>query len=121
MSRVVINEAGVRHLFSNPRGPVARLIDQHAEEIFQQARVNILVGFDERTGDLDASLHKVHFTGPDGFYHVAVGADAEHRGFPYAKALETGINPFTGADMAFKEDKAYMVPAVQQAGFRRRA
>lgn len=117
MSRVFIREAGVRKFFSDPHGPVATIINKHAEEIYQQARVNIMVTLDPRTGDLEASLRKIPFIGADGFYHVAVGADAQHRGFPYARALETGINPFTGEPMNFHESKAYMVPAVKAVGF----
>lgn len=120
MSYVKLNNAGINAMFRNPRGPVAQRLHARADRIEAAARGNINKNMDSRTGDLLASLRKVPFQGVDGFFHIAVGADAVHRGFPYAKALETGINPLTGADMKFNFDYAYMVPAVTQAGFRRR-
>lgn len=126
MSRVVILEAGMRRMLSDPRGPVGRIIEEKAELIFQHARANIQSTFDSRTGDLEGSLKKVRFTREDGF-HIAVGADAHHRGFPYARALELGQDPIGGGPLLAGNnqqtpvtDKAYMVPAVRQAGFRER-
>lgn len=121
MSHVVINTAALNRLLKGPTGPVAKVINQKAESIFQHARSNIQSKIDSRTGDLEASLRKIPVNDPDG-YRVVVGADATHRGFPYALALETGINPLTGAEMNFTDfAPGYMVPAVRQAGFRQRS
>lgn len=120
MSRVVLNNAGINHLLHSPTGPVAGIINRKAELIFQHAGANLRSKTSSRTGDLEASLRKIPRADPGG-YHVVVGADATHRGFPYARALETGINPFTGEPMNFTEfSPGYMVPAVRQAGFRPR-
>lgn len=120
MSRVVLNNQGIRRMFANPQGPVARIINVRAERIRAAAEHNIRMNTDSRTGDLLASLRKIPIADPEG-YRVVVGADAKHRGFAYAKALETGVNPDTGAPMKFNFDYAYMVPAVASSGFRRRA
>lgn len=120
MSRVEIYDTALKRLLASRQGPVGRIVEQKAEAIFQAAQTNIAATFEPRTGDLQASLKKVPIEDEDGF-HMAVGADAQHRGFPYARALETGVNPLTGEDMVFKEDKAYMVPAVVAAGFRQRS
>lgn len=120
MSRVFIREAGIRRFFSDPNSPVAKIIDRYAQEIKLQALANIMVTFNPRSGDLEGALRTVPFIGRDGFYHVAVGTDATHRNFPYARALETGINPLTGEPMSFGA-KPYMVPAVEAVGFSRRS
>lgn len=114
MSRVVLNEAGIRHLFSNPQGPVAKIIREKANLIESHARANINSNFDSRTGDLAESLHQVEIQVEP--FHIAVGANATHRGYPYALALETGINPLTGGAPTHGKFP-YMVPAVGQAGF----
>lgn len=120
MSRVVINNSGIQALFANPRGPVAKIINQKADLILRLGRQIASDKFESRSGDLDASFKRRELLDPAG-YHVAVGADAQHRGFAYARALETGINPATGAPMNFKHvEPGFMVPAVQAAGFRRR-
>ena len=122
MSRVVIYDKGIRNLFFNSRGPVAKIIDHKARLIERNAHANIQRKFDSRTGDLLASLRKVPKTDLTAGYSVAVGADAQHRGFNYARALETGKNPDTGADMRFTNvEPGYMIPAVRSAGFRQRA
>ena len=126
MSRVVLYEAGLNRLLRSPNGPVARHIDKKAAQIKQQAFGNISTRTRFRTGDLLGSLKSIPFEGPDG-HHVAVGADAHHThgqsgAFPYARALETGINPLTGERMHYRRGPfAYMVPAVLQSGFRQRS
>jgi hypothetical protein len=131
MSYVVLNERGIKRLFTR-QGAVGRIIDQKAKLIEDNARTIIQSKFVSRTGDLEAGLKKVPLDSPEG-YHVAVGSDAQHRGFPYARALELGINPITGGPLlggntrgpdgpqVLVEDKAFMVPAVLKSGFRRRA
>ena len=119
MTHLVLNNSGIRHLFKNPRGPIAKVINEKAERIRSAAETNIKTKTSARSGDLEGALRKIPREGAE-FYHVVVGSDATHRGFPYARALETGINPLTGADMNFKEDKSFMVPAVRSAGFRLR-
>jgi hypothetical protein len=119
MSRVVLNNQGIRRLFSNPQGPVARIVNARADRILSNAERNINMNMDSRTGDLLGSLRKIPIAAE--VYHVVVGADAQHRRFPYALALETGKNPLTGEDMKFNYDYAYMVPAVRQSGFRQRS
>lgn len=133
MSRVVIHDAAIKRLFANPNGPVAKLIKEKANAIESHARTNIQTKYVSRTGELEGSLHQVPFTGPDGSYHIAVGADAQHRGFPYARALELGKDPIGGGPLLGGntqggppqkpvDDKkiGYMVPAVRSAGFRER-
>jgi len=97
---------------------VGKIIDAKAEMIRAAALTNIQTKTSARSGDLEGSLRKIPIQGD--VYHVAVGSDATHRGFPYARALETGINPLTGAPMNFHENKSFMVPAVRSAGFRLR-
>lgn len=130
MSRVVLNERGIKHLFSG-KGAVGRIIDKKADLIYNNAKAVIQEKLVSRTGDLEAALRKVPRELPDG-YHVAVGSDAQHRGFPYARALELGIDPTTGGPLLAGntrgvdgpqvpvEDKAFMVPAVRKSGFRLR-
>lgn len=129
MSHVVLYERGIKRLFSK-QGAVGRIIDTKADAIYRNAALIIQEKFASRTGDLEASLHKVPIDNPQG-YHVAVGADAHHRGFPYARALELGIDPIGGGPLLGGntkgqgpsvpiEDKAYMVPAVKRSGFRLR-
>ena len=125
MSYVVLNDAGLFNLLKSNTGGVAKFIDRKAEQIYQNAHARIGHIPAERSGDLRASLRKVPLSDSDG-YHVAVGTDAHHSHgrsgpFPYARALETGINPLTGAAMHFTKDFAYMVPAVRMSGFRRRS
>lgn len=120
MSRVVIYDAALNRLLKSSTGPVARIIDGKAERIFQGARAQISQKYDSRTGDLEAGLRKIPRDTDQG-YSVAVGSDATHRGFPYARALETGINPWTGEPMNIDSSKiGFMVPAVRAAGFRQR-
>jgi hypothetical protein len=119
MSSVVIYERALNRLLYSRTGTVGRIIDQKADAIFKNAELNIQETFESRTGDLEGGLRKIPKESRTG-YHVVVGSGATHRGFPYARALETGINPLTGAAMNFKEDKAFMVPAVKRAGFRLR-
>ena len=124
MSYAVLYESGIQQLLHSPTGPVTRIINEKAERIRQHADARIGHIPAERSGDLRASLRKVPFQGSEG-YHVAVGADSHHSHgksgpFPYARALETGINPLTGGPMHFTRDFAYMVPAVRDAGFRQR-
>lgn len=120
MSRVVIYDAGIRALFSNPLGPVAKIVHRFADRIEENARLNIRRTFDSRSGDLEESLHQVPIETQ--VFHIAVGANATHRGFPYALALETGINPLTGGpmDRLNQGSYPYLVPAVRQSGFRQR-
>jgi hypothetical protein len=122
MSGVVIYERAMHRFLTKRTGPVAKIIDEKAERIRSAAETNLMTKTEARTGDLEGSLRKIPRDGPGG-YHVVVGSDAKHRGFPYAKALETGINPLTGVEMNFKAGKlsfAFMVPAVRTAGFRLR-
>lgn len=125
MSRVVIHDAVLRRLLRSRQGPVGKIVDKKAKAIEGFARTNIHTKLVSRTGDLEAALRRIPIEDSAG-YHVAVGSDAQHGAerpsgeFPYARALETGINPFTGESMGFKEDKSFMVPAVRQAGFRLR-
>lgn len=121
MSHVVIYDSGIAQMFKNPRGPVAKIINQKADTILRLGKQIAEQKFESRTGDLFASFKKVPLEGPDG-YHVAVGNDAQHRGFAYARALETGEDQF-GQPIKRGEGKlgGYMVPAVEQAGFTRRA
>ena len=121
MSYVVIYERALNRLLYSRTGPVGKIIDKKADAIFKNAELNIQEKFESRSGDLEGGLRKIPRESRAGLgYHVVVGSGATHRGFPYARALETGINPITGADMNFKEDKAFMVPAVRRAGFRLR-
>lgn len=119
MSHTVIYGRAMHRFLTKRGGPVAKIIDEKAEKIRAAAETNIKTKTEARTGDLEGSLRKIPRDGPGG-YHVVVGADATHREFPYAKALETGINPLTGAPMKFGNTKAFMVPAVRTAGFRLR-
>ena len=125
MSRVVLDEAGLRALLISPGGPVSRHIQKKARQIHSHAFTNISTLTVERTGDLIGSLRMIGFDAADG-HHVAVGADAihthgkKHGPFPYAKALETGHDPLTGRPMHYKKNFAYMIPAVLQSGFRPR-
>jgi len=123
MSHVVLNERGIRHLFSR-KGAVGRIIDNKAALIHDNALSNIQSKLQRRTGDLIEGLKKVPLEDATG-YHVAVGTHSEHTHgpsgpFPYARALETGIDPLTGAPMNYHFDFAFMVPAVRQSGFRLR-
>lgn len=123
MSRVVLNERGIKHLFSR-KGAVGRIIDQKANLIEEHAKSNIQTKITRRTGDLIDGMKKVEFDSPAG-YHVVVGTHSEHTHgpsgpFPYARALETGIDPLSGAPMNYHHDFSFMVPAVRQAGFRLR-
>lgn len=125
MNRVVLYERGIKRLFTR-QGSVGRIIDQKATLIENNARTIIQTKLVSRTGDLEAHLRKIPIDSPDG-YHVAVGSDAQHRGFPYARALELGIDPTTGGPLLAGrnhnvpvEDKAFMVPAVKASGFRLR-
>lgn len=130
MSYVVLNERGIQRLFTR-QGAVGRIIDHKAQLIEDNARTIIQSKFVSRTGDLEAHLRKVPLDSPQG-YHVAVGSDAQHRGFPYARALELGIDPTTGGPLlggntkgpdgpsVVVEDKSFMVPAVRKSGFRLR-
>jgi hypothetical protein len=106
-------------------GPVARIINERADRIYRAAGSNIAQKMQERTGDLAGSLKTIPIHDPSG-YRVVVGADAQHSHgksgpFPYARALETGINPLTGEPMHFRHDFSFMVPAVRSSGFRQRA
>ncbi len=129
MSSVTLNERGIRKLFSR-EGAVGRMIDEKANLIEDNARNIIHTKLVSRSGDLEAQLRKVPRDLPDG-YHVAVGSDAQHRGFPYARALELGIDPIGGGPLRGGNtrggspgvevgDKAFMVPAVRASGFRLR-
>lgn len=130
MSYVVLYERGIKRLFTR-QGPVGRIIDQKASLIEGNARNIIQTKLVSRTGDLEAALRKIPKDSPDG-YHVVVGSDAQHRGFPYARALELGIDPFTGDPLRGGNtrqeggpqvevgDKSFMVPAVRKSGFRLR-
>lgn len=120
MSRVVLYEKGIRNLFANPRGPVAKIVEEKARRIEQNALGNIQRRLDSRTGDLVQSMRRVPILDPRG-YRVVVGADAQHRGFNYARALETRVNPDTGVPMNFHKETAFMIPAVRQSGFRPRS
>lgn len=128
MSRVVLNESGLNHLLKAPQGPVAQFLRKKAAQIHGHAFTNISTLTVRRTGDLLGSLKMVEFDNQDG-HHIAVGADAIHTHgksgpFPYARALETGFDPRTGASMGYKRGHlsfAYMIPAVKQSGFRQRA
>ncbi len=121
MSYVRINDVGIARLFTDTRGPVARHVDLRADRILENARLNIARKIDSRTGDLAASLKRSPvFSTRGGRMMAVVGADAKHRGFNYARALETGINPDTGAPMKFSGEFSYLVPAVRQSGFRQR-
>lgn len=125
MSRVVLNEAGLNALLKSPTGPVSRFVQKKASQIHSHAFTNISTLTVKRTGDLLGSLRMIAFEGADG-HHIAVGADAIHSHgksgpFPYARALETGIDPLSGAPMHYVNGPfAYMVPAVLQSGFRPR-
>lgn len=125
MSRVVIHNAALKRFLTSREGPVGRHVQKKADQIQAAAAANIAENLDERSGDLAASLKQIPFD-RDGVPHIAVGADAQHGherpsgAFPYARALETGINPLTGASMKFYSDFSYMVPAVIAAGFRPR-
>ena len=118
MSRTKINEQGIQRMLSF-EGPIGRHVSFKARQIHRFARSNIQTKLDSRTGDLEAALRQIDLNDSTG-YHVVVGTDAQHRGFPYARALETGRNPFTGEEMAFYRDTSFMVPAVISAGFRLR-
>lgn len=120
MSRVEIYDSGIRHLFASPTGSVAKIVREKASAIERNARTNMQTKLDSRSGDLEAALRQIPIPDPDG-YRVVVGSDATHRGFPYARALETGVNPLTGEPMNFHKGTSFMVPAVEQAGFRRRS
>lgn len=125
MSYVVLYESGIQQLLISPTGPVTRLVSDKADRIQQAADARIGHIPAERSGDLRASLKKVPIPSAEGA-RFAVGADSHHTHgrngypFPYARALETGINPLTGGPMHFTRDFAYMVPAVRDAGFRQR-
>jgi hypothetical protein len=128
MSRVVINEPGMRKFFSDPHGPVAKIINERADEILRLGEQIARSKFERRSGDLFGSFRKIPFVAPDG-YHVAVGNNARHRGFSYARALETGADE-SGRPISIGTTRrgrstgktiGYMVPAVEQAGFVRRA
>jgi len=128
LSRLFFYEGAVNFLLKDPNGPVSRFVTKKASEIHAHAFTNISSLTVKRTGDLLGSLKMVGFEGVDG-HHVAVGADSIHTHgrsgpFPYAKALETGFDPLTGASMGYKRGHlsfAYMIPAVKQSGFRQRA
>lgn len=115
MSRVVIHEAAMKRFLQTREGPVGRFVQKKAGEIHSGAIANIEANLDERTGDLLTSLRQIPFDRDD-VPHIAVGADAVHRRYPYARALETGINPWDGS-AASHGKHAYMVPAVIAAGF----
>lgn len=127
MSRVVLNESGLNRLLLSPQGPVGRFVQRKATQIHSHAFTNINEKIDKRTGDLLGSLRMIAFDDQFG-HHVAVGADAIHSHgksgpFPYAKALETGHDPLTGQSMGYRFGPttfSYMIPAVEQSGFRRR-
>lgn len=120
MSRVILYEKGIRHLFANPRGPVAKIIHAKADRIESNARAIITSKYEARTGDLEGGLKQVDIPDPRGF-RIAVGSGAQHRGFNYARALETGQTE-GGVELRISPAKVgFMVPAVQQSGFRRRS
>ena len=116
MSYVRLNERGITKLFSNPRGPVAMIIDHKARLIERNAREVIGRKYESRTGDLVEALRIVPINDPS-LYRVAVGTDAQHRGFAYARALETGQTR-DGVEMKVAPAKVgFMKPAVQASGF----
>lgn len=128
MSRVVLYESGIKKFFGDPAGPVAGIINKKADEILRLGEAIARSKFESRTGDLFSSFKKVPFVEPDG-YHVAVGNNARHRGFSYARALETGADEngrpitigTTRRGRSTGKTIGYMIPAVEQAGFVRRA
>lgn len=116
MSRTVLYEKGIQHLFSSPRGPVAKIIRGKADLIESNARKIIQSKYVSRTGDLEGRLRQVPISDPL-LFRIAVGTDAQHRGFNYARALETGQTD-TGVELRVGEDKiGFMKPAVQASGF----
>lgn len=130
MAHVVLYERGIKSLFRR-EGPVGQIVDKKADLILANARNVIQTKLVSRSGDLEAALRKIpRFEA--GVYHAVVGSDAQHRGFPYARALELGIDPTTGGPLLGGntrgvegpkvpiEDKAFMVPAVRASGFRLR-
>lgn len=120
MSYVVLREKGIRALFANPNGPVAKIIKGKADRIEANARAQIAAKYEERTGDLIGSMKQVPILDPRG-YRIAVGADAKHRNFNYARALELGQTD-GGVELKISPAKVgYMKPAVLQSGFRRRS
>ena len=126
MSHTELYESGLNRLLINPTGPVSKYIDRKAGEIKNLAFANIQALTVKRTGDLLGSMKTIPFDTAEG-HHVAVGADAIHDHgksgpFPYARALETGIDPLSGKPMHYVNGPfAYMVPAVKQAGFKPRS
>ena len=126
MSGVVIYDAALNRLLKGLNGPVARVVDSRADRILAAAGARIGTRPEERSGDLRQSLRKTALhQGPDGEVHVHVGADSHHTHgksgpFPYALALETGVDPLSGRPMNYTKDFAYMRPAVRDAGFRPR-
>lgn len=119
MSRVVIHHAALKHFLTSREGPVGRHVKKKANHIEREAEGIISAMFEVRTGDLADSLKQIPFD-RDGVPHIAVGTNAVHRGYPYARALETGINPWDGGEASHGKH-AYMVPAVIAAGFRQRS
>jgi hypothetical protein len=126
--RLVFNESGMKRFFGDPAGPVAAHINKKAAQILTLGEQIAREKFQERSGLLFSSFRSVPFVDAEG-YHVAVGNDAQHRGFSYARALETGFDEFgrpisigttkTGASTG--KTVGYMIPAVERAGFVRRA
>ena len=123
MSYVVINDRALKRLLTSRSGPVGRIIDKKADLIETNARSNIQSTLQRRTGDLIEGLTKIPKEDATG-YHVVVGTKAIHSHgqsgpYPYARALETGINPLTGEPTVHRQFP-FMVPAVTQSGFRLR-
>lgn len=121
MMRIIIHQAAMKRFLTSPRSPVGRIIDEKANDIYIQAKNNIQTTFTRRSGALEDSLRQIPIEDATG-YHVVVGTDAKSShgtvwpDFPYARGLETGMTPGGGV----VPKKPFMVPAVEQAGFRPR-
>lgn len=114
MTRVVIHEQALRRFMHSEEGPVGRHIARKAAEITTYAGNNLSAH--TRSGDAIAALRFAGmFDGLESIYAL-VGTDAKHDGFNYPLALELGGTTPQGRSYQYP----FLIPAVEQAGFRKR-
>lgn len=93
---MILNEAGLTVLFTDPDGGIARTLEDTGEAIAIAAQENVGTGFTtrfgtnpppgpplKRTGDLQNSIRSTPAIVYGGTLEVNVVADAAHRGFAY--------------------------------------
>ncbi len=88
LTKLVFIEAGLQEI---EVGTLSRHVEHLAEQVVQQARVNASgrPGPRIRTGDMFRAVDKQPSADVPGAWEV--GSNADHRGYQYPSALETGL------------------------------